>query len=282
MMRWRRWLGYGAGGLAGVLIVAASAVYAMSESKLGSVAGHAERLATPTPAEIADAPRQARIFGCIDCHGEGLAGKPFLDDPKLARIWAPNLTRVAAGATDQQIARAIRQGIGSDGRALFIMSSPQYAVLGDGEVAALIGFIRRQPLTGEPSPPRRIGPVGRVGIALGKFQSAPDRVAEYATREPVRLDPATESGRRIAMRSCTDCHGPDLGGGASDPDEPAPDLDIAAAYDLAGFTKLLRTGVPAPGRHVRMMGGTARSSLRYLTDGEIGQVHAYLVARASR
>ena len=62
----------------------------------------------------------------------------------------------------------------------------------------------------------------------------------------------------------------------------SPDLTIAGAYDLAGFTKLLRTGVPASGRELKMMSGTARSDLSHLNDGEIAQLYAYLAERAKR
>ncbi len=43
-------------------------------------------------------------------------GDLFIDDPKIAMLYAPNLTLVAAKATDEQLDQAIRQGIGHDGR----------------------------------------------------------------------------------------------------------------------------------------------------------------------
>lgn len=282
MKRWTRWLGFGAGGVVTVALVGALAVYGLSQHALASAPSHPERLASPSAAELADADRQAHVLGCVGCHGEGLTGKTMIDDGKVAHLVAPNLTRVAAGASDEQLARAIRQGVGVDGRALLIMPSAEYASLDDGEVAALINFIRAQPVRGAASPARGVGPLGRFGIVAGKLPTAPQKVAAYSTREPVRLSAATEAGRHIASRVCSDCHGADLSGGEPIPDEAAPDLSIAGAYDLAAFTRLLRTGVPASGARLKLMGETARNELSHLNDREIGDLYAYLQARARR
>jgi hypothetical protein len=66
------------------------------------------------------------------------------------------------------------------------------------------------------------------------------------------------------------------------PGDISPDLTIAGAYDLPAFKRLLRTGVPAGGQRLNMMGPTARSDLSHMTDGEIDQLYAYLQARAQR
>ena len=54
----------------------------------------------------AEAARRARTLGCLDCHGEGLRGKKFVEIPQVVTMYAPNITRVAARATDEQLARA--------------------------------------------------------------------------------------------------------------------------------------------------------------------------------
>ena len=67
-----------------------------------------------------------------------------------------------------------------------------------------------------------------------------------------------------------------------EPGITSPDLSIAGAYDLPAFTKLLRTGVPASGRNLKMMTDTARTDLGHLNDSEIAELHSYLVARAQK
>ena len=283
MAKVMRWAGYGLVSLVVLVLVAAAAVWLISSAKLrASVETRPEHLATPTPAQLADAERQARTLGCFSCHGEGLRGNKMFDQPNVGTVWAPNLTQVAARATDQQLARAIRQGISDEGHPLRIMPSEVFQHLGDQEVAALIAMIRKLPRGGSDTPPNVYGPIGRVGLVMGKFNTAPTLVERYKVQEPVPVGAQFEAGRRLAITKCSGCHGPALKGQEVEPGVTSPDLTIAGAYDLPAFTKLLRTGGPASGRNLAMMSATARSDLSHLNDTEIAQLHAYLAERAQR
>jgi len=283
MSRLLRWASYGIATIAVLVLIAILAVWIISFQKLHStVEPKPETLATPTPAQLADAERQGRVLGCFSCHGDGLRGNKMFDEPNVGTIWAPNLTQVAAKATDQQLARAIRQGVGVDGHSLFIMQSEVYQNLSDHEVAAIIAMVRSLPRQRGETPHNVYGPLGRLGIAMGKFRSAPALVAEYSTREPIRLGEQFEAGRRLAVLNCSGCHNADLTGKEIGPSEVSPDLAIVGAYDAAAFKKLLRTGVPASGQKLGMMGSTAKSDLSHMNDAEIDQLHAYLQARAEK
>lgn len=278
-----RWASYVVGGLLILILVGAAAVWILGGQKLASHgAGRPEHLAKPTPAQLADGNRQLYVLRCADCHEEGLRGGLFFHEPNVATIYAPNLTQVAAKASDEQLARAIRQGIGTDGRSLVIMPSATFARLDDSEVAALIAAIRALPKVGRPSPPREVGFLGRLGLLTGKFHTTPEQVAQYAEKPPIDLGPQYSRGRHLAVSNCAECHGGDLGGGEVEPGLNAPDLMIAGAYDLAAFKTLLRTGVPPGRRKLRVMDDVARESLSHLTDAEIEQIHAYLQVRAQR
>ena len=278
-----RWVGYVAGFVLLLVVLAAAYVWIVSSNALTSRAdAHAEALAVATPAQLADGPRQLKILGCVSCHGEGLRGKLFFDEPNVAKLYAPNLTLVAAQADDQRLAQGIRQGIGHDGRSLFVMPSAQYARLTDAEVAALIHAIRQQPRGGTQTPAISVGPLGRIGIATGKFKMQPDLVAEYAERLPADLGPNFAAGRHLAMTNCAECHGSTLGGGEPKPGLKAPDLSIVGAYDLPKFTRLMRTGVPASGRKLELMDEISRNDLSHYKDQEIGALYAYLRERAQK
>lgn len=199
----------------------------------------------------------------------------------VARLHAPNLTRVAARASNQQLAQAIRQGVGRNGEPLFIMPSEAYQFLSDQETAALIGYIRSLPKRGAASPPRSVGPLGRIGIVTGNVESIPELVAAYAERPAADVGPQYAQGRHLAMTACSGCHGSDLSGRMVSPEIDAPSLDIAAAYDLPAFNRLLREGVAPPGRNIEEMKRVAQRS-RFYTDSEIAALHAYLVERAQR
>jgi len=283
MARALRWLGYGIGGLLLLLLLAAAWLWAASNQKLNAQATpRAERLVQPTPAAMADVERRARTLGCISCHGEGLRGKVFMDAAVFARLHATNLAEVAGRATDQQLARGIRQGIGADGRPLLVMPSEAYQHLTDEETSALVAYIRRLPRARQPSPPRSIGPLGRLAVVTGGFRTTPALAADYRERPAADLGPAHAFGRHLALTTCSGCHGSNLGGRVVSPEIDAPDLVIAGAYDLPAFTRLLREGVAPGGKPVPRMRIIAREDSRFYTDEEIAALHAYLVARAQR
>jgi hypothetical protein len=81
--------------------------------------------AVPIPngeAAIMHSQHVATIHYCAFCHGENLAGKVPLNEPVLAVAFTPNLTPGAGGVgatnTNEDWVRAIRHGVGRDGRGL--------------------------------------------------------------------------------------------------------------------------------------------------------------------
>lgn len=283
MRKLLKWLGYGAAAVASILLIGSGWVWYASASAIGSHhEATPESLAEPTQEELADAPRQALILGCFSCHGEGLRGEVMLDIPNVLKLWSPNLAELAPRVGDQQLAAAIRQGIGADGRGLIAMPSPQYSRLSDGEVAALIAVIRAQPPGGAPTPPASLRPFGRFGLAFGTIETGPRLMEQFRVRQPYDLGPEHEAGRRIAAVACAECHGPDLTGDGPGGGGGAPGLSIAGAYDLDEFRNLLRTGRPPDGRDLGLMAEVARLNFSHFTDEEIARLHAYLAARAER
>jgi mono/diheme cytochrome c family protein len=273
----------GVAGLVALLIVGAVVVFAWSEAILRRDYAAAREVLPPVSiAEKAEAPRLARVLGCLSCHGEGLKGKLMFDAPGVARVFAPNITEVAAKSSDQQLAAGIRQGIGHDGRGLFIMPSPQYSRLTDRETAALVAWIRTLPRTAGQTRGLTAGPIGRLGLVTGSFRPGPEGVAEYRSQVPIRLGAEHEPARHLAAAACAECHGPALMGGSAGPDQKAPDLSVAAGYDPAQFRALMRTGRPPDGRDLGLMATVSKDDLSNLTDDEIDALHGYLTARAKR
>ena len=116
------------------------------------------------------------VLGCFDCHSQVAteqvapgavppftqfgSGRVVIDAGDL-RVAAPNITpdlETGAGTwTDDQFARAIREGIGHDGRTLFPMMPYQdFRELSDEDLAAAIVFIRSLPPVRHELPPNRI------------------------------------------------------------------------------------------------------------------------------
>lgn len=288
-----RWLGWLAGLAAASALLTIVIVYAGSEWMLARrYAAQGEPLPPPTSAALADAPRQAQLLGCPACHGPGLRGNDMYETTGIGSITAPNLPLLIRDRTDEQIAVAIRQGIAPDGRGLLVMPSALFSRLSPEEVAALVGWMRNLPADAPRRPPTRLTLRGRLAVLIGDLPLQPELVARYRDYPPAPTRRAHEEGRRIAGLVCAECHGPDLTGGrrphadyndslwGSTP--ASPDLVVAAAYDRAAFTRLMRTGMPPGGRDLGMMSEVAREDLHLFADAEIAALHDYLLARADR
>lgn len=293
MRRVFRVLGYVTGGLTALLMVVTLVVHVWSEKILRqSYVATPEPLPTAPPALVAQGHRLARLHGCLSCHGEGLTGHHVFEAWVVGDVIAPNLTKVARHRTDEQLAVAIRQGIAQDGRGLLVMASAVHARMLPEETAALIAWIRTLPVKDGLDQPFKLRPLGRLMLLLGDFPIQPQAVKEYAKRMPPDLGPAHVQGRRLAASICAECHGPDLNGGPKpfadfnpsfgQPGSLPPNLDVAGAYNLEQFRRLMRTGIPISGRNLGIMTSVAKDDLSQSTDAEIDALHGYLVARAKR
>ena len=283
MRRLARWLGYGLGTAAILALLAIAGIWlASSHIYSRSYTPRPEPLPMLTAAERAEGPRLARVLGCVECHGPDLRGKMMFDAPNVVKVWSPNLTLIAARASDAQLAQAIRQGVGQDGHSLWIMPSGLYSRLSPREVAALVAAIRQAPRGGTVQPDIELRPLARMGIALGKHRSAPATLADFQAREPFYAGREHEWGRQLSRKICADCHAPDLTGNQPGFEKVPPDLRLAGGYGAEEFTRLMRTGRPPDGRDLGLMRVVSEQGLHALRDDEISAIHGYLKARAER
>ncbi|HEY8615892.1 cytochrome c [Phenylobacterium sp.] len=280
MKRLLRWAGLGLASLVTVVLCATLGAFAASELMIRRSYPKAQVriVAAAEPQAVARGRRLAVLNGCHDCHGEAFEGRLFHDEMPLLRAWGPNLTLAAAEQTDADLDRAIRKGVAADGHTLWVMPSEAFARLTDAEAADLLAYIRSFPVTGERQPRLQVGPMGRVGVLLGKFDSAPAMLKKEGAVQLPFVGPEHEAGRDVA-RTCIECHGPALEGREI---LKAPDLAIAASYDLADFETLMRTGVAAGGREVGLMSGASRTRFHALSAAEVKALHDYLRARADK
>ena len=160
------------------------------------------------------------VSGCLFCHSdldtsiEGLpvkaglagAGRPLTAED-LPWLTAPNLTpdkETGAGAwTDDMLARAIREGIGYDGRTLFPMMPYQnFAKMSDEDLASVIAYIRSLPAVRREHPKTAIPfPVNRL------INSAPQPI-DGAVPAPDLSTPEKRGEYIVTLASCSDCHTP--------------------------------------------------------------------------
>jgi len=274
-----RWIAIALGALVALGIVALGAVYVLSERILRrTYEVPAAAVSIPTdPAAITEGRRLATIHGCFgDCHGRHGEGRLMFDQPMIARIVAPNLTSAVRRYTDVQLAAIIRQGVRPGGRSMLVMPSEALVTLTDADLDRILAFMKSLPAVEGPGPSVSLGPVGRIGVAIGKFKTVAQLIAE-AVPPPEATSEEAAFGRYLARTICAECHGSDLRG-ASNPDFTSPGLAVVAAYSPDAFTELLRTGVALGGRTLPVMGPRARENLSYLTDAEITALYGYVHA----
>ena len=165
-----------------------------------------------------------QLMGCGGCHtsratgnlfveGEQtdlfLAGGNVLQDPGTGRVYIPNLTPDAEGLgswTDDQILRAVRDGIDKNGRILApMMPYNNYKHLSDEDGKSLVAYLRSIPAAKSPRP--RFAPELKllpkvlftvIGVQL--------HLPVNGVSAPARSDRIAH-GRYVAyVGGCTDCH----------------------------------------------------------------------------
>ncbi len=212
--------------------------------------------------------------GCEGCHGEGLKGEVFFDQPMLARLVAPNVVRAIKGYSNPDLARLLRHGVRPNGTGVAVMPSSMFYHLDDADLAGLIAYLRTLPDKGSDTlPATSLRLLARVGLVMGQYKLEPVDITHDAPRTPNGPDPAAR-GEYLAKSTCSECHGQQLEGS-----EETPALSIVAGYSQAEFARLMREGVPRDGRKLALMGDVARSRFVHFSDDEIGALYAYLSTR---
>lgn len=235
------------------------------------------------------------LLGCEDCHTESdwtqhgapkVAGKelsgqilPLAGFP--GTIVAPNLTPDAetgsANWTDDQIARAIREGIKHDGSTLFpIMPYSLYKDLSDEDLASVVVYLRSL------SPVRNSLPLSKINFPVNYLvRGAPEPVTA-----PVP-SPATDPmarGKYLVNVGCG-CHsavdkmpyagGESLAGpwGSVVSANITPDPSGISYYTEATFISALRTGYVGARKLNSIM---PFGDFKNLTDDDLKAIYTYL------
>jgi mono/diheme cytochrome c family protein len=179
---------------------------------------------------------------CADCHSphewtkhdapiplgmEG-AGQDFASLKGLpGTVVAPNLTPDPETGTgtwsDDALARAIREGIGHDGRALFpMMPYEGYRHLPDEDLASIIVFLRSLPPVRNPLPKTAI-----IFPLKYLMRSTPEPITDPVP-PPDISDPVKRGVFLVTISGCRDCHTP------VDHGNPIPNMDMSGGQIFEG------------------------------------------------
>lgn len=283
-----RRIGYVAGALVVLVLVAVGTIYAVSAARLSRTYEVATR-EVAIPSDSATIARGAHLaqsrLGCADCHGPGLGGKPVVESGMFGHFIAPNLTRGEGGLgaefTDADWLRSVRHGVKRDGRPVLFMPSDEFARLSEEDLTAVIAYAKQVPPVDGAQPASRPGPIARMLLTFNPEilpAAAIDHSAPFPTAPIAEVSP--RYGEYLASTSgCRGCHGPDLGGGkAMEPGTPAPsDLTASgrlATWSEADFMRALREGRRPDGSTISP--AMPWKAMGKMTDLELRAIFAYL------
>lgn len=272
-----------------ILFVVSVAVFAISSVKLNRTYTIAqESLALTIPADAASIARGRHILNaitaCTECHAANLGGAVMADVPPI-RLVAPNLTRGRGGVgstfTDADFVRAIRYGVGQDGKALIVMPSDVFAHLSDADLADLIAYLKSVRPVDNELPDTELRPLGRALVAANQLPPMPADLIDQTVHPPAML-PVTASvsyGRYLAnVAGCISCHGAGLSGSGGPLHGGPPSQNITPTgigkWSDSEFVHAIRTGTRPDGTRI----ATAMPWPVYtrMTDTELAALLKYL------
>jgi mono/diheme cytochrome c family protein len=256
--RLKTWLGRLAVGV-GVLVVIACTGAAVLQLRSPSM-----RPVDPARRFAASAERVARgryiveaEAHCLHCHSErdwkthgapvlpGLTGAgwdvPWADNHMPGPVFAPNLTpdpQTGLGAIpDDAVARAIREGVSQDGRALFMMPWQNYRALSDEDVASVVVYLRTLPAVKKARGTTAIRP------PVSWFLKSAPAALTAPVMTPVASEPVARGKQLAEIGQCRTCHTP-----VDERHQPLPGKDFAGGqpFTIDGVRYLSSNITPDP------------------------------------
>ncbi len=239
--------------------------------------------------ETCHSPKDWKTHGAPDLPGMELAGQvlpiPGLPGTIVAANLTPDPATGAANWSDDEIARAIREGIGHDGRTIFpIMPYQAYRQFSDEDVASIVVYLRSLVPVRNPLPPTQvIFPVKYL------IRTVPQPLTGPVSGPGPQASPA-ERGKYLVSVGCG-CHvpadqkGPLPGlayGGGEHLEGPwgnvtsaniTPDASGISYYDEATFIQVMRTGYVKARKLSSIM---PFGEFANLTDDDLKAIFAYL------
>jgi mono/diheme cytochrome c family protein len=293
-MKILKWVGIAVGVMLSLLIVVTLGLFLWGRSRASS----APEVTVKSVMPLGDSAAVARgrhlalaVMGCEACHDAGLSGRTFPTPAMLVSMAAPNLTRgqggVGEGYTMADWDRAIRHGVGKDGRSLAIMPSEAYAHLSDADFAALVAYLQSLPAADRTFPARRVGVMGGALIGAGMMPLAPALIDHDSVGvRTVSPGVNSEYGRYLTdIAGCGVCHGADLAGGKAGGGGPPPGpslIAFASGRSVDDFRRTIRTGrTPTGGGRALNPEFMPWPTYARMSDDELQAIWLYVQSRST-
>ena len=253
-----KWTGIVFGSLLAALLIFIIVVYVKTNARANKIYSvNIQPLEIPTDsASLSLGEHVAGVRGCSDCHANG--GVPFFDEKNpIVFLHGSSLTsgKGGIGYTDQDWIRALRHGVGKDGKSLWFMPVQHTtANISNKELGALIAYLKTLPPIDNVHPKKEWKPLGRVLTFLDKFPMFTAEHIDHSATFPNEVKPeeTVAYGKYLAI-GCSGCHGDNYKGGpAHEPGTP-PISDLTPSGHLGKWTSTdfvmaMHTGKTPDGR----------------------------------
>jgi mono/diheme cytochrome c family protein len=296
-------------GIVLLVVVVGGAVFVSSRQNLKFDAAYPEVVSSTDSAIVARGRYIVRTAApCAACHGDPAQRAAFMSGAEVpltggvvfdippGKFYTKNLTpdpETGLGkVTDKEIARALRHGVGYDGRALLPFMEMQG--LSDDDLQAVVSYLRTMPPVRNPVPPHQYTALGKVIKAtllanpVGPSTPPPARAPRGASME---------TGRYLveAVSLCWACHtersqmtgaltGPRYGGttGFTEADDPTHSWsppNITSDPETGKLGKLTEDQFVARFRQGRIIPGSPMpwQAFSQLADDDLRAIYRYLM-----
>ncbi len=268
-----------------------------------------------TPELVARGAYIANTIGvCVECHNGRPADFSYLNEPERfnefsdmfggytlrsigVQIAVPNITpdrqTGIGGWSDDEIRRAIRDGIQHDGdKLLSFMPFMQYQYMSDGDVNALVAYLRSLQPVNKPRGETK------MPFVFENVMLAQGHEPVVSVPEPDRSDPIAYGRYLVHLGHCGECHSAALTWHGADDDPeyltgskiafkeptgkyPAPNLTPDKATGIGNYTpedvvRSLRTGTRLDGQMMQPPMGPFAEAYGRATDEDLNAIAQYL------
>jgi mono/diheme cytochrome c family protein len=177
------------------------------------------------------------VAACFGCHSEvdwqnevippaTRGAGHLIFDKSIPWLHTANITQDKetgiGGWSDDEIARAVREGIGREGRTLFpMMPYQKFKIMSDEDLASIIVYLRTVP------PVRQHIPPTEAPFPVNRFINAVPEPITEPVPEPDLSTPEKRGEYLVTLAGCADCHTP-----MDEQGQPRPGLEFAGGTEF--------------------------------------------------
>lgn len=257
-----KWIGIVLGSLIGLLLALVVVFFVLGSMRLNKLYEFpADQVVIPTDDASIERGRHIAETTCTQCHGADLGGVDgWFKMDGVGEIDASNLTTGSGGVgsvytSEEDYVRAIRHGVGADGKPIFMPAVLVYQQMSDQDLGAVIAYLKAVPPVDRQTE-GSFDVMGKIMLGAGLFGNLPvEEVGHAANVTAPEAGVTVEYGEYLAtLGDCISCHAADYAGGAyPDPAVTFPVPNITPAGNISSWTEdefiaAMRTGVTPEGR----------------------------------